>query len=841
VTARLALWLRFAARDLRSGLQGFWIFLSCLALGTGTIAVIGSLSAAIERGIDEQGQPLLGGDVEFALIHREATGAELQFISSRGEVSKVATMRAMAVAGGTTTLVEAKAVDASYPLYGKLELDGGMPLADALAVRDGVPGAVADPLLMGRLGITPGARIRLGSIDVEIRALIKSEPDRISDGIVLGPRLLLTEATLRATGLVQPGSLITWRYRVKLSDPSPRALTAVMKQAREGWRDSGWRVRNRNNAAAGAGNFIERLGYFMTLVGLASLIAGGAGIANAVQAFVTRKMTAIATLKCLGASAGDVLGIYLAEILLVGSLAIALGLAAGAVAPALIAATLGSLLPLPITAAVEVVPLLFAGALGFLITVAFALWPLAHIRRVAASALFRARIAPVHGWPNVYELGTIAAALALSAALVFASFGQPRITGYFLLGLVVSFIVLLGLAQAIIFLARRLPRSSSAIWRYAIGNIHRTGSAAGSVILALGLGLTLFVTLALTDRTISAELRSGIPDKAPAFFFLDVRNTELQDFKDAVARQPGVTHVNNSPMLRGRIVSVKGVPAEKIEASADAVWALRGDRGLTYAETLPEGSKLVAGEWWPKDYDGPPLVSLVDEIAKGIGVKIGDDITVNVLGRDVTARVSSLRSVNWRNLGINFVMVFSPNTLKNAPHSHIVTVEMNGGDEAALLNRMAQAYPSVTAVRVKDAIDIVSGLLGKMLAAIRGANLLTLLTGVLVLAGALAAGLSDRLYEAVVLKTYGASKRQLIGAFVIEYAALGLAAAVFGLAVGSLASWFLARYILEMPWSFSFATAALTALIAMATTVVAGLAVTWNALSARPASYLRNE
>jgi putative ABC transport system permease protein len=659
--------------------------------------------------------------------------------------------------------------------------------------------------------------------------------------VVLGPRLLLTEETLRATGIVQPGSLITWRYRVKTPDTGPDAVKAVVKQAEEQFKDSGWRVRTRNNAAAGADGFIERLGYFLTLVGLASLIVGGAGIANAVQAFVTRKMNAIATFKCLGATSRDVLGIYMTQILLVSLIAIGIGLAAGAIAPPLVAAALGSLLPLPVAAGTEIRPLLFAGALGLLTTIAFALWPLAHVRRVAASALFRSRIAPVHGWPAASELAVIGVALALIAALAFWSFENTRVTALFLGGLVASFVVLLGLARLIIFVAQRLPRSSSAIWRYAIGNIHRPGSAAASVILALGLGLTLFVTLALTDRSLSSELRSGIPEKAPAFFFLDVRNTELSAFREAVGREPGVTHVNNSPMLRGRVVAVKGVPAEKVNASPESNWALRGDRGLTYAETLPEGSKLVAGEWWPANYDGPPLVSLVDEIAEGIGVAIGDEITVNVLGREITAKVANLRSVNWRSLGINFVMVFSPNTLKGAPHSHIVTVEMAGGDEARLLNTMARAYPSVTAVRVKDAIDIVSGLLEQMLMAIRGANVLTLFTGVLVLAGALAAGLSERLYEAVVLKTYGASKRQLVGAFIIEYAALGLAAAAFGLAVGSAASWFLARFILEMPWSFSLATATLTALVAMAVTVLGGLAATWRALSVKPSPYLRNE
>ena len=837
----LALWLRFAARDLRSGLQGFWIFLTCLALGTGTIAIVGSLSAAIQRGLDEQGQPLLGGDLEFALIHRETTDAELKFIRAQGEVSKAATVRGMALAGGNTTLVEVKAVNASYPLYGAVKLQGGMSLAQAIATVDGVPGAAADPLLMGRLGIKAGDRIKLGSIEIEIRALIESEPDRLSDGIVLGPRLLLTEDTLRRTGIVQPGSLITWRYRVKLPDTSLAAAKAVEKQADELFKDAGWRIRTRNNAAAGADGFIERLGYFMTLVGLASLIVGGAGIANAVQAFVTRKMGSIATLKCLGASSADVLGIYLTEILLVALLAIALGLAAGAAAPPLIGLAFGKLLPLPVSDRIEVLPLLFAGALGLLTTLAFALWPLAHTRRVAASALFRSRIVAVHGWPRPAELLAIAAALALIAVLTFLSFENTRVTAWFLGGLLLSFTVLLGLARLIVMAAERLPRSRSAIWRYAIGNIYRPGSAAASAILALGLGLTLFVTLALTDRSLSYELRSGLPDKAPAFFFLDVRNADLVAFRDAVTREAGVTHVNNSPMLRGRVVAVKGVPAEKVKASSDSNWALRGDRGITYADSLPEGSRLVEGTWWPAGYDGPPLVSLVDEIADGIGVRIGDEITVNVLGREITAKIANLRSVNWRSLGINFVMVFSPNTLRGAPHSHIVTVEMDGGDEAQLLNHMARAYPSVTAVRVKDALDMVSTLLGQMLMAIRGANALTLITGVLVLAGALAAGLSERLYEAVVLKTYGATRRQLMSAFVIEYAGLGLAAAAFGLVVGSATSWFLAQFILELPWSFSLPTALLTALIAMAVTVAAGLAVTWRALSAKPAPFLRNE
>jgi putative ABC transport system permease protein len=838
----LALWFRFAARDLRSGLQGFWIFLTCLALGTATIAVIGSLSASIERGLNEQGQVLLGGDVEFALIHREATDREMAFISGKGVVSKVETLRAMAVAPSTTTLVEVKAIDDLYPLNGHVILENAIPLQTATAMQNGTYGVAVDPLLLGRLGVKSGDKIRIGSLDVEVRGVIANEPDRISDGFILGPRVLMSDEALKATALIQPGSLVTYHYRLDLTaDQSLKAAHDVVKTAKVEFPDSGWQIKSRDKAAQGTASFVDRLSYFLTLVGLTSLIVGGAGIANAVSAFVESRIGTIATLKCLGASSRDVFGIYLTEIFLVAVLGIGIALAAGAATPSLAHAFLQGILPLPLTSQIALPPLVLTAALGFLVTLAFSIWPLARTEQVPASALFRHRIVELRGRPHWSYLAAIGVTLMTMANLIFMSFDNKRITAYYLGGLLVSFAILLALAFAIIRLAEKSPKPKSAIWRYAISNLYRPGSAAVSVILALGLGLTLFVTLALTDQTIVQELRSGIPDRAPAFFFLDVRNEELPAFRDAVGKFAGVKKIDNAPMLRGRISKIGNMPVEKVKSQGDGGWALRGDRGLTYAETLPEGSELVVGKWWEKDYDGPPLVSFVDDVAHDIGLKIGDTVTVNVLGRDVTAKVYNFRKVNWRSMGINFVMVFSPNTLKSAPHSHVVTVEMEGGDETRLLNSIARQFPSVTAVRVKETLATISALLEKMLAAIRSANALTLLTGVLVLAGALAAGLSSRTYEAVVLKTYGASRGQLMGAFAVEYAVLGLASALFGIAVGSLAAWFLATWILEMPWHFSFAVALSTAFLAMVITIAAGLAVTWRALAAKPAPILRNE
>jgi putative ABC transport system permease protein len=821
-----SLWFRFALRELRSGLGGFWIFLICLALGSTSIAMVGSLSASIARGLNEQGQSILGGDVEFAILQREATADELAYIQGKGDVSRTVTLRAMTTRGNQSALVEVKAVDSAYPLYGEIDIEGAKTVA-------------ADPLLLGRLGAKAGDAIKLGIIDVELTGTITQEPDRLSDGFLLGPRLIIDNDTLARTGLIQPGSLVTYHYRVRL--PAEVMPAQIVDEANAKFPKAGWRLKTRDRAAQGTDQFVQRLAAFMNLVGLTALIVGGAGIANAIGAFVERRLPTIATLKCLGAKAGDIFAIYMVEILLVAALGIGVGLVMGAITPVLAANLLKGILPLPLTSHVEWAPLLLTAVLSLLVTLSFSIWPLARTHYVSAAALFRHHLIELQQAPPKPYIAAIGVSLAALAAVIFASFDGFRVTAYYIFGLVCSFIILFLLSKMITRAAASAPKPKSALWRHAIANLYRPGSSAASVILALGLGLTLFVTLALVDRSITGELRSSIPQRAPAFFFLDIRNGDLDAFKQTLQGREGITRIDSAPMLRGRIVSINDVPAEKITNAGESAWALRGDRGLTYAETLPEGSRLVEGQWWAKDYNGPPSVSFVEDVGKDLGLKIGDKVTVNVLGRDLTVTIANFRAVDWRSFGINFVMVFSPNALKAAPHSHIVTVEMSGGDEAKLLNDTALAFPSVSAIRVKDALAMVSDILSKMLAAIRGANVITLLTGLLVLAGALSAGLSRRTYESVILKTYGASRAQLVKSLVIEYAVLGLSAAVFAIFVGSLGAWFITTWILEMSFRFSLATAALTALASMIITIAAGLTVTWRALSTKAAPLLRNE
>ena len=830
---------RFALRELRSGLQGFWIFIICLFLGVGAIAIVGSLSAAIERGIADQGQPLLGGDAEFSLVHRQIGEKERTFLDEAGTVSVAATLRGMALAGDQRSLVEIKAVDDLYPLFGEVTLDQGDALEQALSQDNGKWGVVAEPALLDRLELKPGDTVQIGEGQFTVHDAIAHEPDRVSDGFVLGPRILMTLPALEATGLVKPGSLVRWRYRVRIEDG--RSPWKLIKSAKETFPNAGWRIRNRNNAAPGVDRFIKRLTYFLMLAGLTSLIVGGVGVGNAVKAFMDGRRRTIATLKCLGATSKLVVATYMIEVLLVATLAIAGGVLLGAVAPFVANGVLSELMPVPVSARIEAVPLLRAMAFGYLVTIAFALWPLGRSRDVAPAALFRDVVAGNARMPAIGYLVASALAIGLVCVLMYTTLPERHVTTWYISGVATTFAILSGLALLIMTVARKWLKPSSATSKYAISNLYRPGAPTPSITLSLGLGLSLFVTLALVDNNISAQLRSTLPEKAPNFFFVDVDSSEREEFLRLVNEQDDVHSVKTAPMLRGRVVKIAGVDAGKVKATPDTAWALRGDRGLTYSTDLPDGSEVTEGEWWPADYDGPPLVSFTEDIAQGIDLRIGDEVVINVLGREVTAKVASFRRVDWRSLNINFVMVFSPNTLKGAPHMNIITVGTQPSQEAKLLKAVSRNFPTVTAVRVKDALDAISDLLAKLLVAIRSASVMTFGVGILVLAGAMTSGLSSRVYDAVVLKTYGATRRQLIMAYIMEFAVLGLAVAAFSVVIGWLSSWAIMRFVMDMPFEFSLSVALTTAVVALLVTVTAGLTTTWRVLGSRPARVLRTQ
>ena len=347
---------RFALREMRGGLRGFHVFITTIALGSMAIAGVGSLSAGLASGLARQGQAILGGDLAFTLVQREVTPDERAFLDAHGKVSSAATMRAMArAADGKAALVEMKAIDGAYPLFGQTVLDPSGPLDAALARQDSVFGAVADPVLLTRLGIKQGARLSIGNATFEIRAALTSEPDKLAGGIGFGPRLMVSEAALRATGLLQPGSLVRWHYRLRLpaNDTSDAAAKAVTTQARQQFPEAGWDIRSRSNASPQLERNVERFTQFLAIVGLTALLVGGVGVGNAVKSHLDRRRETIATLKALGASGRRIFAIYLMQVLMLAAIGGAIGMVLGAILPFVIAWTLGAVIPLPIEPALH--------------------------------------------------------------------------------------------------------------------------------------------------------------------------------------------------------------------------------------------------------------------------------------------------------------------------------------------------------------------------------------------------------------------------------------------------------------------------------------------------------
>ncbi|MEE7439045.1 ABC transporter permease [Methylobacterium oryzae] len=843
---RIPLTLRLALRELRAGLDGFAVFLACIALGVMAIAGVASISRSLSDGLGREGRRILGGDLAFNLINREATDAERQALAREGRLDIVASLRAMAVAGsGDAALVELKAVDpATYPAAGDLATDPPGRLADLLAERDGVPGALADPALLTRLDVKVGDRIALAGHDVAIRGTIVSEPDKIAGGIGFGPRLMVSEPTLRATGLVQPGSLNRWSYRLVLPPGTPDAdLDAAQARIRAATPEAGWEIRSRTNADPRFAKSIERFTQFLTLVGLTALIVGGVGVGNAVHAFVERKRPSIATLKSVGAPGSQVVALYLTQVMLIAGLGTLIGLAIGASLPFLLDALFSADLPLPLNPTLAPGELALAAAYGLITAFAFAITPLGRAHDVPVSGLFRDTVDPARVSPRWRYRIWLAVSLAALVGLSVATAFDRRVALIFIAAAAIAFGLLHLVALGLMALARRLPHPRWPAPRMALANLHRPGALTPAIVLSLGLGVTLLVTLSLIDANVRRTISATLPARAPNLFFLDIPSRDAAQFREFLARSAPSGKIEDVPMMRGRIVALNGVPASKIRPPEDAAWVLDGDRGITYADTVPDGSSLTEGAWWSPEQGAKPLVSFEADLARQLGLKLGDTVTVNVLGRDLTATIFNLRRVEWRNLGINFVMVFSPGTFRGAPHSDLATLTLPGGTDASAENRIlrdvAKTFPSVSAVRVKDALDAIGDLVGRLVLAIRGASAVAVLASLFVLAGAIAAGHRARLYDAVVLKVLGASRARLLTAYALEYAALGLATALFGLLAGTLAGWVIVAKVMHLDFRLDLSGALVAAVAAVALAILLGLVGTWRILGQKPAPYLR--
>ncbi|HZH47296.1 MAG TPA: FtsX-like permease family protein [Roseococcus sp.] len=818
-----------ARRELRGGVRGLRIVLACLALGVAAIAAVGTLRAGVEAGLQADGARILGGDLEIRAGSQEVEPAVLDWVRGRGGVvSQVVLLRSMLVApSGERSLVELKAVDGRYPMFGTLGLEPPVALS----------GLVAEPAVAERLGLRVGDTVRLGEATLTFTARIADEPDKVATPTFFGPRAIIPLDTLPATGLLQPGSLINHEYRIRLPEgvaarPFARELLAAHPGA-------AWRVRTADAAEPGVNRFLDRAASFLTLAGLTALLVGGIGVATGVRSWLEARGRTIATLRCMGAPQGAIFAAYLWQVGLLALAGIAIGLVAGWSLTLLAAQALAGALPVPPQVALYPAPLALAALYGLLTALAFSLWPLGRAGRIPGAALFRD--VGALGWPG----WGVAAANALAAlalvALVIATAEQPFFAAMFCLGAAAALALFRGGASLLMAGARALRGIRRPAWRLGLANLHRPGSATPIMLMALGLGLTTLAAIAQIEGNLRAAIGSEMPRNAPNFFFIDIQPDQVAEF-DALARgTPGVSEVRRVPSLRARLVAVKGVPAEEVRTTPETAWALRGDRGLTYTAAMPEGTRLTEGAWWPADYAGPTLASFDANLARGWGVGIGDVLTLNVLGRDMDLTIANLRQVEWRSLSMNFTLIASPGLLSTAPHTHIATVRGDQAQDTALLRRVTDALPNVSGIRVREALEKVGELLARIGTALTATGSITLVAGALVLAGAVAAGQARRVREAVVLKTVGAERRQIRAAFLVEFGVLGAFAGLLAATAGTAAAWGVVRGVMKQEWVFLPGTLGLTVLGCMLLVLAFGYAGTALALRARPASYLRNE
>ncbi len=838
--ARLA--LKFASRELRGGLSGFRILLACLAIGVAAIAGVGSIRAAIEAGLEAEGAALLGGDAEVSFTYRFANEEERAWMTETAlSVSEIADFRSMATVpreDGSTdrALTQIKAVDTTYPLIGTVGLSPDIPLPEALSCAADTPCIVAEQLLTDRLGLTPGDTLRLGSKTFVLGAILTNEPDSATGGFGFGPRIIVRRADLEGSGLLQPGTLFDSHYRMTL--PEGADIDAIKAEAEGRFESSGLRWRDARTGAPGVARCVDRLGAFLILVGLSGLAVGGVGVSAAVRAYLARKTSVIATLRTLGATRQVIFLTYFLQIGALALLGIVAGLLLGGFVPLALAPIIADQLPVPARFGLFPGTLAEAAIYGALTALVFTLWPLARAEEVRAATLFRDALSAGRALPRPTYLVVIAVFLAVLVGTAALFSGTWELTLWTAGGIAFA-LVLLRLAGLLLRAAARRAQSAArgrAPLRWALASIGGPRSEALPVVLSLGLGLSVLAAVGQIDGNLRGAITRELPDRAPSFFFVDIQKDQMPAFLDRVETDPAVSRVDSAPMLRGIITRINGRPAAEV---AGDHWVLRGDRGVTYSGPLPDTTRITAGEWWGPDYDGPPQISFAAEEAAEMGLNLGDEMTINILGRDITGTVTSFREVDFSTAGMGFITAMNPSALEGAPHSFIATVYADAQAEAAILRDIGNEAPNVTAIRVRDAIDRVAVLLQGIASATSWGAAATLLTGFLVLIGAALSGERDRVYEAAVLKTLGASRRRILGSLALRSALLGAGAGLVALAAGIAGAWAVSYFVLETDFAVIWANALAIVLGGLLANLLAGLAFAWRPLSVRPAQVLR--
>ena len=833
--------LELAWRDLRGSGRSLWVFCACLVLGVTLVSASGSLYRLTSIGLLADTRAIMGGDLEVE-SHAPLPAEVLDWMRANGRVSRVTELYTMlGTEQGDFLRVELQSMDQHYPLYGELELEPAGELAAITALRDGHWGLAIDPALALRLDLALGDMVSIGTLQLQVRALLRKQPDRRLNADWRGPPVLLSSAALEATGLIQPGSRVDYDYRVATARPAGQWRQAFYQRfAGERWEITTFEDRSERIA--------ERLGQIasgLLIIGFSTLFIGGLGVFNSIQSYLQGKLKTIATLRTLGLRNRRLATVYLLQVgILAGSASLA-GCIAGSLLAMLGAGLMAAKLPVEATLGAVLQPNLVALLFGLLTAFSFALPAIGRALAISPAALFRQLDGSLALTPRGWWLATLAGALAI-ALLVLLAMPDP----WFGAGFVAVVTGLLGLLEIAVRVVRRAARAldrrparnGDFALRLALANLYRPGSPLRSALLSLGSALTLLVACTLVVASLLRSINTTIPEESPALVLYDIGNDQLPAVSSAVAASDPSARLQTAPLVRARILEVNGKPmAEHLPAGGEgASRAARNDYKLSYRAGNIDNLTIVEGAWWQDDPGGTTPLAIEDREAGRLDLALGDRLRFGIEGQAIDAEIVAIYTQKGLQTRFWFEGILPDGALDAYIHRHVGAAFMDETEADVAQRRIGAAAPNVVSVRTAALLEMARGLLGQAATGLTVVAGVSLAASLLVLVSVMAAGRSRQVYDATVLATLGARMSVIRHSLRLEYLLLALLTSIFAILLGSAIALSLLHFRLKLPGIDLVWLGALTAFGVSGLSASLGARYLLRRLRLRPAVLLRS-
>jgi putative ABC transport system permease protein len=835
-----------ARRELRSSWKRLLFFFLCIGVGVGSIVALRSMIQNLNRAVAGEARALMTADVQIETTRewtREALAAindaaRPPLVEARTETIESATMlRPSDAEREGALMVELKGIERGFPLYGDFRLMDGRPF-DFSLVEGG--GAVVAPLLLERLGMKIGDRVKIGEREFEIRGVTQQEPGS-AGGFRLGPRVFVERAGLEAAGLTGFASRARRKILFKTPEGSAERLASVLREKRG---DGAVFVRSYKDSEENLGAQFTRAENYLSLTGLVVLVLGGIGVSSVTRVFIEQKRKTIAVLKCVGATGRRLTFAYLAQVVTLGAAGSVLGVALAKAALIFVRARFAESLPPNLVYDLSAGAVAQGLGLGVLISLLFSALPLLRIRQIRPNMLLRdVEERAQRRWLDIWRW---AIALVVLAGLTFLTSwqaGSVRVGVFFLVGLGATALVLYAAAWLLIFVVRRMRGLGTFAMRQAVNSMHRPGNQTRVIVMAVGLGAFLVMSVHSLQTNLLDEFDVMRRGNLPNMYLIDVQKDQVEGVREIVERTTGA-RAELIPTVRARIVGNNG---REIDFNSEQSRRERGGLGreyvVTYRPRLEYNETIVEGKFWDETPSSEPEVSIEEGLPGQGRIKLGDTLMFDIQGRKLTARVTSVRRVDWRNSRTGFILLFRPGALDAAPQTFVGAIDGPTAEPARsrFQREIVDRFPNVSVIDVADIVRGVSRILSNITLAVTFIGGFVLLSGVLILVGSIAMTKFQRIYEAAVLKTLGARRRVLLAMMLAEYGLLGLVAGVVGALASSALSYSVARYVFEIEWTF----APVASVAGVAATVllvgVVGALSSLDVLTRKPLAILRSQ